>query len=361
MTMRLKKDKRVLGVRGACRMTRSKFTIAVSFVLAMLISSAPIGAQKKDDKQDKRAERSKKDAGLPEVIFDESVNPATADLTYGVGGKDHAPDLTGTFTFIEEDMEQSQPKFDVKDSHDNRWRVKLGEEVKSETAASHLIWAMGYYVDTDYYVDQFKVEGLPKLRRGEKLVSEGGVVRSARLELKVKDVKKLGTWSWSDNPFVGTKEFNGLRVMMALVNNWDSTTINNSIYEVGGQRHYAVTDLGASFGKTGNSIERSKSNMKDYVDSKFIEKTSPEYVDFVLHSRPFLPTVVDVPNYIHRVKVTDVATHIPRADAKWIGLRLAMLSDRQIRDCFTSSGYSPEQVEGYTKAIEKRIADLNAL
>ena len=199
------------------------------------------------------------------------------------------------------------------------------------------------------------------VRRGEKLVSEGGIVRSVRLELKPKEVKKLGTWSWSENPFVGTKEFNGLRVMMALVNNWDATTINNSIYEVNGQRRYAVTDLGASFGKTGDSISRSKSNMKDYVDSKFIEKTTPEFVDFVLHSRPFLPTVVDVPNYVHRTKVTDVATHIPRADAKWIGQRLAMLSDQQIRDCFKSSGYSPEQVDGYAKALEKRIADLNAL
>ncbi len=342
-------------------MTRSRFMLATSFVLAMLISSVPISAQKEEQKQAKRAERAKKDAGLPQVIFDDSVNPATADLTYGVGGKEHAPDLTGTFTFIEEDMEQSQPKFDIKDSQGNRWRVKLGEEVKSETAATHLIWAMGYYVDTDYYVDELKVEGLPKLRRGEKLVSERGIVRSVRLELKPKDVKKLGTWSWSENPFVGTKEFNGLRVMMALVNNWDATTINNSIYEVNGQRRYAVTDLGASFGKTGNSIERSKSNMKDYVDSKFIEKTMPEYVDFVFHSRPFLPTVVDVPNYVHRTKVTGVATHIPRADAKWIGQRLAMLSDQQIRDCFKSSGYSPEQVDGYAKALEKRIADVNAL
>jgi hypothetical protein len=342
-------------------MTRSRFMLTTFFVLGMLISSVPISAQKEEQKQAKRAERAKKDAGLPQIIFDDSVNPATADLTYGVGGKEHAPDSTGTFTFIEEDMEQSQPKFDIKDSQGNRWRVKLGEEVKSETAATHLIWAMGYYVDTDYYVDELKVEGLPKLRRGEKLVSEGGVVRSVRLELKPKEVKKLGTWSWSENPFVGTKEFNGLRVMMALVNNWDATTINNSIYEVNGQRRYAVTDLGASFGKTGDSISRSKSNMKDYVDSKFIEKTTPEFVDFVFHSRPFLPTVVDVPNYVHRTKVTDVATHIPRADAKWIGQRLAMLSDQQIRDCFKSSGYSPEQVEGYAEALEKRIADLNAL
>jgi hypothetical protein len=342
-------------------MIRSRLAFASVFVIAMLVWSPQIGAQNDNQKQAKRAERAKKAAGLPQVIFDESVNPSTADLTYGIGGKEHSPDLTGIFTFLQEDMEQSQPKFDVKDAQGNTWRIKLGEEVKSETAATHLVWAMGYYVDTDYYAEQLKVEGLTKLRRGEKLVEDGGVVRSVRLELKSKEVKKLGTWSWYDNPFVGTKEFNGLRVMMALINNWDSTSINNSIYEVDGQRRYAVTDLGASFGKTGDSISRSKSNMEDYVKSKFIEKTTPEYVDFVLHSRPFLPTIVNVPNYIHRTKVTDVATHIPRADAKWIGQRLAQLSDQQIRDCFQSAGYSPEQVEGYSKALEKRIAELNAL
>ena len=361
MIMRLTNEKPILEGGRDFRMSQSRFVVAVSLALLVLVSSVPSVAQKKEDKQEKRAERAKKDAALPAVIFDDSVDPASADLTVGIGGKEHVPDLTGTFTFVEENMEESQPKFDVKDSHDNRWRVKMGEEVKSETAASHLLWAMGYFVDTDYYVEELKVEGLPKLRRGEKMVTDGNTVRSVRLELKPKDVKTLGTWSWSENPFVGTKEFNGLRVMMALINNWDSTTINNSVYAVDGKRRYAVTDLGASFGKTGNSIERSKSNMKDYVDSKFIEKTAPDFVDFVLRSRPFLPTIVNVPNYAHRVKVTEVATHIPRADAKWIGQRLAMLSDQQIRDCFKSSGYSPEQVEGYTKALEKRIAELNAL
>lgn len=348
-------------IEGTPRITCTRLLrFAALATITTLIFSCPIAAQQKD-KQTKRAERAEKDKGLPQVIFDPSVNPATADLVYGIGGKQEAPDMSGTFTFIQEDMEESQPKFDVKDSEGDRWRVKLGEEAKPEVAATRLVYAMGYYVDTDYYVDELKVDGLPKLRRGEKFVTADGVVHGARLELKPKDVKKLGTWSWSDNPFVGTREFNGLRIMMALINNWDSTTINNSIYEVDGQRRYAVTDLGASFGKTGDSISRSKGNMEDYVKSKFIDKTTAGYVDFVMHSRPFLLSAVDVPNYIHRTDVTKVATHIPRADAKWLGQRLGQLSEEQIRDCFQSAGFSPEQVDGYTKAFQKRIAELNAL
>ena len=43
------------------------------------------------------------------------------------------------------------------------------------------------------------------------------------------DEKKSGTWSWHHNPFVGTREFNGLRVMMALLNNWDLKDENNAV------------------------------------------------------------------------------------------------------------------------------------
>ncbi len=43
-----------------------------------------------------------------------------------------------------------------------------------------------------------------------------------------------------------------------------------------------VSDLGASFGTTGESWshERSKGNLQQYRKSKFISKTTPEYVSF---------------------------------------------------------------------------------
>jgi hypothetical protein len=148
--------------------------------------------------------------------------------------------------------------------------------------------------------------------------------------------------------------------MMALLNNWDSSTVNNSIYEVDGQRHYAVTDLGATFGKTGNSFTRSKGRLADYVKSKFIDKTTAQYVDFVMHSHPFFPEAADVKYYKRRSRIVKVAQHIPRSDAKWLGQRLAQLSEQQIRDCFRAAGYSPEEVDAYTSAVQRRIAQLNA-
>ncbi len=50
-----------------------------------------------------------------------------------------------------------------------------------------------------------------------------------------------------------------------------------------------------------------------------------------------------------------------RADARWLGERLARLSEEQIRDCFRAAGYTQEEVEGYTREVEKRIAALNSL
>jgi hypothetical protein len=225
-----------------------------------------------------------------------------------------------------------------------------------------LVWAAGYFADEDYYLPEIRVEKLPKLDRGRQYVSKGGVVHGVRLERKLKGQKKDGNWSWSKNPFVGTKELDGLKIMMALMNNWDLKEINNDIYEEqGGPSRYVVSDLGATFGRTGNPLVRSKSNLRDYRHSKFIQKVKSEQVDFYMSSRPFSLTAVDVPNHVTRTKMQGVVKNIPRTHAEWLGRVLGQLSAEQIRDCFRAAGYTPEEVEGYTKVVRGRIADLNRL
>src|SRR4029077_21111216 len=116
----------------------------------------------------------------------------------------------------------------------------------------------------------------------------------------------------------------------------------------------------ATFGKTGNVFGRSKSDLKGYEESKFIQKETPTEVDCELHSRPFLLTAFDVPNYEERTKMENVTKHIPRADAKWLGQLLGQLSEEQIRECFRAAGYTPEEVDGFTNSVRKRISELNA-
>lgn len=338
-------------------MVHRKTIVHGAMVLVFLATCMPAAAQKP-----KKHKNKEKTADLPQLIWRDPGDVQALDLMFGAGGKEHAPDPNDTFTFEKEDMNGTSPKFEMKDGSGVRWKVKLGEEPQAETAATRLLWAAGYFVDEDYYLPELKVEGLTSLRRGGKsAVSSGGIVRNVRLKRKDKDNKKTGNWDWNKNPFVGTREFNGLRVMMALINNWDLKSINNAIYVADGEEHYEASDVGASFGKTGNSISRSKSDIKGYEKSKFIEKTTATEVDFVLHSRPFILSAVNLPNYVGRTRMENIVKHIPREDAKWLGGILGRLSDNQIRDCFRAGGYTNDEVEEYTRDVQNRIAELNAL
>jgi len=326
-------------------------------LLVLLFFAVPIMATA--HKHDKNKQR-KFERDLPAVMWRDPGDIAALNLFDGAGGSQDAPDPNGTFTFLEEDRVGTSPKFDVEDANGVKWRVKLGEEVQAETAATRLLWAAGYFVDEDYYLPEIKVERLPRLHRGEQYVVGSEIVRNVRLERKPK-VEKLGKWSWFKNPFIGTREFNGLRVMMALLNNWDLKNINNSIDVVGGERRYLVSDVGATFGRTGDPFTRSKSDLKGYEESRFVAKERRVDVDFTMHSRPFILGAIDLPNYDKRVLMEEVPRRVPLADAKWLGQLLGQLSERQIRDCFRAAGYSPEQIDGYTREVQKRIAALNSL
>ena len=82
--------------------------------------------------------------GAP-VLWREPVDIASRNLYYGPGGATHVP--SGSFTFEQEDMNGSNPKFDVSDQDKVEWRVKLGEEARPEVVASRLIWAVGYFAE----------------------------------------------------------------------------------------------------------------------------------------------------------------------------------------------------------------------
>jgi len=324
-----------------------------AFAIALPIYTYPEPADRAGDANERTA--------VPvSALWTDRGDFASLNLFYGAGGKEHEP--SGKFTFIEEDKQGGSPKFEVKDEQGVRWKVKLGDETKAETAATRLVWAAGYYTDEDYYLPELRVENLPALERGKQFVSADGVVHGARLERKLKGEKKSGNWSWFKNPFVGTKELNGLRVMMALINNWDLKESNNAIYDVKGEGlRYVVSDLGATFGQTGNAITRSKSNIGEYSGAKFIQKVTADHVDFFFSSRPFILSAVDAPYYAKRTHMQDIAKHIPLAHAKWLGQMLAQLSDDQLRDCFRAAGYAPVEVELIAAMVKQRIKDLNTL
>jgi hypothetical protein len=162
---------------------------------------------------------------------------------------------------------------------------------------------------------------------GEKLIVRDGGMYDVRLKRVDHSEMRIGNWDWRNNPFSGTREFNGLRVMMALINNWAQyfeerdTDAHEAVF------HYLVRDVGSSFDTTGLSFpdRRSKGNLQAYFHSKFISKIGPEYVDFNVPTRANLFHLVNPKEFTMRMRW--IGQHIPRADARWIGqLRLEVCS-----------------------------------
>src|SRR5215472_8549394 len=155
---------------------------------------------------------------------------SSLDLTFGCGSRERAPRADATYAFVKEDLGGTSAKFYVKDDQGVEWLVKVGDEARGETAATRLVWAMGYFTDEDYFVRELHVSGLGKLHRHSKSIHKDGTISNARLKRTPKERKKVANWAWADNPFRGSRELNGLRVMMALINNWDLKTDNNKVY-----------------------------------------------------------------------------------------------------------------------------------
>jgi len=299
------------------------------------------------------------------VLWTQPENIAGLDMYNGRGGEKHVP--KPPFTYEAEDMNGTNPKFDVRDADDTKWRVKLGEEPRPEVVASRFLWAAGYFVNEDYVLPQADIQKL-QIKRGGNLAPNGHIT-DARFARKPGGEKKIGIWKWKDNPFMGTREFNGLRVMMAVLNNWDLKDVNNAIYsdEKTGQQVFLVSDIGATFAT--NQIHttrfKDKGNVDSYKKSKFITKVEDGKVSFGTPRPPagagaiFEDTFTG--DYMRRMGFDWIGHDIPIADAQWVGSLLAQLSHQQIVDAFRAGHFPPDVVTEYVSIVESRIAELKDL
>jgi hypothetical protein len=284
------------------------------------------------------------------VLWRNPGNIKSRDLFLGPGGAQMKPD-TSNITFIKDDKGGYSPKFRVRDGSGREWVAKLGKEAQSETAAIRLLWGVGYMTEINYLVPCAHINGAPKPRKKVDRC-EGQGFANVRFEARPDDVKRAGEWKWKRNPFVGTRELQGLIVLMGLINNWDIKDSNNVIFYVpnGGsgvaESQYAISDLGATFGRTGNvpffwRITRSRNNPKDYARARFIDKAKGNRVAFRYGG-----------------KNRGLFKNITIEDAKWIGDLLSRLSDRQIADAFRAANYNPGEVRVLTEAVRRRINEL---
>lgn len=119
-----------------------------AFVLLCLVWDAGLGAA--PDGKERHGRREEIAVSGPAIIWTNPRDIESRDLFYGPGGSRHVP--SGTFTFVKEDLDGTNPKFVVKDQDGVKWKLKLGIEARPETVASRIVWAVGYHANEDYFV-----------------------------------------------------------------------------------------------------------------------------------------------------------------------------------------------------------------
>lgn len=312
-------------------------------------SAADRAGQSASHRESREDKQHQDDAPAVPVMWQEPVDLETRDLFYGIGGRKGEPNPADAFRFLEKVTSGHAEKLQVEDSRGRKWTVKFGEEPRPETVASRIVWAVGYHTDQDYFVDQASIEGR-------------GVVRDVRFERDDDGFKKVDRWDWNKNPFVGTRELDGLKVLMALLNNWDLKTDNNKIVSpkkkrpAGPVTHiYYVNDLGATFGSTGKWFGSlpifgelpagSKGSAKDFAGHEFIASVHKGIVTFNMK----------------RARAQRAMTGVKVENARWIGNLLARLSDKQLSDAFRAGHYSEQEVQLYVRCLRERISQLQGL
>ena len=290
------------------------------------------------------------------VIWRDPGDVRRLDLAWGPGGRAGAP--TPPFTFLNEDDSGSNPKIEVRDSKGGIWGVKWGEEVNSEVFASRLVWAVGYFVEPSHFVRSGRILGVRKLDRAKKYVKSDGSFIDARFERREKDIQRLSdkeSWRYSNNPFVGTKELNGLKIMIMLVSNWDSKDqeqagrgSNTKILIVptraATEHRYIVSDWGGSMGKWGGILKREKWDCDGYLGQ------SNDFVKGVKNG--------EVQWGYSGQHTSDIKDGIPLTHVQWLMRYLGKLSNAQIHDALRASGASPDEEACFARAVSMRIAAL---
>ena len=301
-----------------------------ALLMFTLAAAAPAHAAQKKKKTKKPTP-----AGTPVIWRD--TDPRRLDLSAGPGGSGMRPATRG-LRFIKEEKGGWSKKFRVRDSRGREWVAKIGREAQSETASVLLVWAAGYVTEITYL--------LPRVT-----IPTKGAFENVRFEARPKGLKRLDEWTWKQNPFTGSRELEGLKVLMVMLNNWDLKDENNVVIYApgagkgGAELRYVVSDLGATLGKTGSGplwkLKRSRNNPEDFADSKFIDKVEDGYVNFHF-------TGVNK-GLFEKVRV---------GHARWIGERLSRLTDGQLDTIFRAANYTPDETRLLSRVIRSRIDEL---
>jgi hypothetical protein len=316
---------------------------ALAATLAVLCALAPAAAARDKKKDKKPAPR-----GVP-ALWRDPGDVGARDTFLGPGGASMRPALRRV-TVIKAEEGGYSPKLRVRDAAGRVWVAKMGKEAQSETAAVRLLWAVGYVTEINYLAPCVHFQGAVKPPKEVERCAGGGYA-NVRFEARPAGVKRLGEWKWDDNPFKGTRELQGLKTLMVLLNNWDIKDSNNVILQArrGGRAEleYAISDLGATFGKTGGlpvfwRITRSRNDPAGYSHDRFIEGVRSD----------------GRVNFEFQGKRSGLFNDVTVGQARWIGRLLSQLTDLQLVNVFRAANYTPDEAQILRNAVRRRIDQL---
>ena len=263
------------------------------------------------------------------------------DLFYGVGGRALAPDPGETFRVIEVKVGGFSAGYTVTDRTKREWSAKLPPEASTEVVASRLLWGIGYHQPPVYFLSSWTASGAdtpnPQLP-----------ARFREKAPRFHGLKDAGTWSFAENPFIGSTPLKGLLALQVMLGNSDLKAANNAVYEleqpVGGvTRWYVVRDLGHTFGRTG-VFAGVRGDPEVFEQTRFIVGVEGGRVELEHRGR-------------HRELLEDIRVD----DVIWIAERLDQLTDTQWRDAFRAGGVDPAAAERFIARLKGKIAEGLAL
>ncbi len=304
--------------------SRSPLRVAVGVLVAAMAAAVLTASQSTSPKTRRAA---------IEELWKDPGNIAAKDLRWGRGGKALMPRPDSVYEFKDSDTTGYSAGYDVVDGHGRKWDVKTGDEGQTEVMASRILWAIGYHQPVVYFVPEWTLRNGPVSRPN-----------SGRFRLS-SDHDSDGDWSWTENPFVGTRQLKGLIVANLIINNWDLKPSQNRIYtEVNNpSRWFVVQDVGASFGKTAWPVGN-RNNIDDFESQQLVLGVENGRVQFDYHAR-------------HR----ELLESITPADVVWVCRLLNRITDKQWADLFVGATIAPEIGLRYTRKIKSKIREGLAL
>jgi hypothetical protein len=284
-------------------------------------------------------------APTPQQLAQLWVDPGREprDLFWGVGGRKYAPQPDARYTFVNKDELGFSVSYDVKSPDGIEWSAKIGPEAQTEVVLSRVLWGLGYHQPPVYYLPSWELE---TETGDEKKESE------ARFRPKLDSLERLDEyWSWEDNPFLGSRPFNGLLVILLMFNSTDLKNDNNSLYDVkdsfaaqsGAKRWFVVRDLGAALGETGKLYPR-RNWIEGFEREGFLKGVKDGAIEFEYTGR-------------HQ-QLLDM---IRPEDLQWAATQLQGLSEQQWRDAFRAGNYADHIRDRYLRRIRQKIDEALAI